>query len=68
MEEIPDNLDYLVYIQFFFNKIKKFESSKYISLLITRLEKLIETSKKETTKKRAQDFAEDILRSYQHLL
>jgi hypothetical protein len=57
-----------MYIQFFFNKIKKLKSSTNISFLISRLEYLIETSKKETTKERAKDFAEEIFKSYQHLL
>jgi ribosomal protein L17 len=68
MEDISDNFHYSEYIQFFFNKINKFKSSKNISLLINCLESLIETSKEETTKERAKDFAEEILKSYQHLL
>ena len=50
MEDISDNSHYIEYIQFFFNKINKFKSSKNISLLINSVESLIETSKKETTK------------------
>ena len=68
IEDIPNNSYYCKYIQYFFNKIKKFESSKYISRLLDRLENLIETSKEETTKKRAKDFAENIINTYQHLL
>ena len=68
MEDIPDHSYYCEYIQYFFNKIKKFESAKYISRIISRLENLIETSKKETTKERAKDFAQNIIYTYKDLL
>lgn len=68
MEDIPDNSYYIEYIQFFYNKIKKFKSSKNISFLISRLEYLIEISKKETSKERAKDFTEEIFKSYHYLL
>jgi hypothetical protein len=68
MEDITDNSHYSAYIQFFFNKIAIHKNSNNISLLITRLEYLIETSSKETTKKRAEHFADLIIRDYQRFI
>lgn len=68
MEDITNNEDYSNYIQFFFRKIEIYKSKEKIGLLISRLEKLIETTSNDYTKSRAKNFAETIIQDYQHLL
>jgi hypothetical protein len=68
MEDISDNFHYSTYIQFFFNKINSYKSSQNISLLISRLENLIDTSNKEIIQKRAENFEDLIIRDYQRYI
>jgi hypothetical protein len=67
MEDITNTEEYTHFIQFFFRKIETHKSKYNISLIIDRLEKLIEKTSKDYTKLRAKDFAKIIIQDYEHL-
>lgn len=67
MEDITNTEEYTHFIQFFFRKIETHKSKYNISLIIDRLEKLIEKTSKDYPKLRAKDFAKIIIQDYEHL-
>jgi len=68
MEDIISDQDYSSYIQFFYIKIKNHADKKNIAFLVSRLEDLIKSSKRNYAKTRASEFEKVIIQDYKNLL
>ena len=68
MEDFINYQDYFNYIQFFHIKIKNHADKMNITLLVSRLEDLIKSSKADYARTRASEFEEVIIQDYKNLL